>query len=149
MNVIEDTQKHIELVRSALLWCASELEVRCDLHDKSKLFSPEREMFEIYRPKLDALNIDSPEYKQALAEMGGALQHHYQANRHHPEHFENGIDGMNLIDLVEMVCDWKAAAMRKNERVNMDWARKRFNISEQLAHIIENTVAELASHDNP
>ena len=34
-----------------------------------------------------------------------ALQHHYQKNRHHPEAFERGVDGMTLVDLVEMVCE--------------------------------------------
>ena len=55
---------------------------------------------------------ESDEYKQVLKEIEEAVQHHYQVNRHHPEHFENGINGMNLIDLIEMVCDWVAASQR-------------------------------------
>jgi hypothetical protein len=37
--------------------------------------------------------------------MAPALKHHYENNRHHPEHFKNNIDDMNLIDLIEMLCD--------------------------------------------
>jgi hypothetical protein len=34
-----------------------------------------------------------------------AIVHHHTHNRHHPEHFSNGIYGMDLLDLVEMICD--------------------------------------------
>jgi hypothetical protein len=34
-------------------------------------------------------------------------------NSHHPEHYGNrGISGMDLFDVVEMMCDWMAAARR-------------------------------------
>lgn len=33
------------------------------------------------------------------------LDHHYQNNDHHPEHFELGINGMNLLQLLEMLAD--------------------------------------------
>lgn len=29
--------------------------------------------------------------------------------RHHPQHFRDGVAGMNLVDLVVMLADWKAA----------------------------------------
>src|SRR4030067_3315798 len=107
MNVTNDTLRHIADVKLLLNRIAQEIYMRSLHHDESKLRSPEKEMFEIWRPKLDAMNIESEEYKAALVEMGSALKHHYSENRHHPEHFENGLDGMNLIDLIAMVCDWK------------------------------------------
>lgn len=142
MNVTEDTLKHIDLVRSKLCFVAHEIYNRAMYHDASKLEPPEREMFEMWRPKLDSMDIESDEYKNALAQMGDGLKHHYSANRHHPEHFENGVGGMNLIDVIEMVCDWDAAAQRKGDRVNMRWASKRFGISESenLYKIIKNTL---------
>lgn len=143
MNATEDTLKHIDAVR-VLLWHFGDLlSDRSNHHDASKLEPPEKEMYEIFRPKLDSLNIESDEYKAALKEMGTALQHHYTANRHHPEHFENGVSGMTLVDVVEMVCDWKAAAGRKGEAVNLEWARKRFGIDPQLLTIIANTLEAL------
>jgi len=39
-----------------------------------------------------------------------ALVHHHTNNRHHPEHFTNGIYGMNDIDIAEMVADATARA---------------------------------------
>lgn len=146
MNVIGDTQRHIALVAYYLESVAEQLQHRADRHDRSKLESPEREMYEVWRPKLDTMSIESAEYKEALKQMGEGLKHHYENNRHHPEHFENGIAEMTLIDVVEMVCDWKAAAARKNETVNMEWASKRFNIppDSQLYRIIENTIADIS-----
>ncbi len=145
MNVTEDTLRHIADVKRLLNKVARALYQRSLYHDASKLESPEKEMFEEWRPKLDVLSVDSPEYKDALAQMGEGLRHHYTANRHHPEHFERGLHGMNLIDILEMVCDWKAAAARKNEQVNMEWACKRFGFvaGGQLYCIIKNTLDAL------
>ncbi len=71
--------------------------------------------------------------------MGKGLEHHYGNNSHHPEFYENGIKGMNLIDLVEMLCDWKAATLR---HINGDLLKsieqnqKRFNYSDELKQIL-------------
>lgn len=135
-----DTLKHISLVQSYLHIVADWLIQRSERHDASKLISPEKEMFDVFRPKLDTMDVNSAEYKQALIEMGDALQHHYQMNSHHPEHYPNGIAGMNLLDVIEMVCDWKAAADKKGQSVSMEWARKRFKIDPQLENIISNTL---------
>ena len=77
--------------------------------------------------------------------MGEALKHHYAANSHHPEHYENGIDGMTLIDVLEMLCDWKAATERHADgdiMRSLEVNRERFGISDQLANILANTVRE-------
>jgi hypothetical protein len=49
---------------------------------------------------------------------------------------------MNLIDLVEMLCDWKAASERHNDgniRKSIEINASRFTISPQLVKILENT----------
>jgi len=115
-------------------------------HDDSKLYGPERDIFDEYTPKLKDSTYGSDEYKQFLKEMGGALNHHYRNNRHHPEHFLNGMNGMNLVDIIEMLCDWKAATLRhedgdmlKSLEINI----KRFKIDFQLAKILHNTILDL------
>jgi len=144
MNVQQDTENHINLVARYLSHFAWLLDERGDKHDSSKFESPEKEMYEVWRPKLDGLDIKSDEYKAALVEMGSALKHHYAANRHHPEHFENGIRGMNLVDLVEMICDWLAAANRAGKQIDLEWASSRFGIEKDspLYCIIANTISE-------
>lgn len=113
------------------------------LHDESKLKSPEVEIFTEYTPKLATSTYGSDEYKDFLEEMGVALEHHYKKNRHHPEHFDNGIKDMNLVDLIEMLCDWKAATLRHNDGdilKSIEHNQKRFGYSDELKQIFINTV---------
>ncbi|MEE9312342.1 MAG: DUF5662 family protein [Planctomycetota bacterium] len=135
-----DTLEHKRLVAIRIIAFANLLLRRAAVHDDSKLQEPEKSVFDIYRPKLDELELGSPAYKQALIEMGDGLQHHYEHNYHHPEHFEDGIAGMTLVDLAEMVCDWAAAAARTGASVDLDWGIKRFGLDAQTAKIIGNTV---------
>jgi hypothetical protein len=111
-------------------------------HDESKLESFERSVFNEWTPNLKTVEFGSQAYKEALEGMGVGLKHHYENNRHHPEHYENGINGMTLMDLVEMVADWMAAAGAKNQQVNLDYLAERFGISDQLVEIIANTLRE-------
>ncbi|GMO33913.1 MAG: DUF5662 family protein [Termitinemataceae bacterium] len=112
---IPETRAHVNLVRHYLLGAIQEIEFRSYEHDKSKMEQPELETFDRVTPKLQELTYGSQEYKQSLDEMQVALKHHYIVNRHHPEHFENGILGMNLIDILEMFCDWLAATKRHTD----------------------------------
>ena len=85
----------------------------------------------------------SDEYKSFLEGLKPALDRHYSNNRHHPEHFENGISGMNLIDLLEMICDWKASSERHadgNIFNSIEVNQKRFGYSDDLKEILKNTV---------
>lgn len=107
-----DTWAHIHTVQAFMAQVIDDLLGRAHVHDQSKLASPEREAFDVVTPKLRGLTYGSDEYKASLVEMGEGLAHHYAANDHHPEHFPNGMADMNLAQLVEMLCDWKAATMR-------------------------------------
>lgn len=139
----KDTLEHIHRVQGLLAFASSQLRKRGDVHDQSKLEGIEKETFDRVTPLLKTLEYGSDEYKAALKDMGPALDHHYANNSHHPEHYENGIDGMNLFDLVEMFFDWKAATER-HENGDMTQSvlhnKSRFNISDQLQSILMNTV---------
>ena len=118
------------------------LEHRGTIHDQSKLQSPEIEIFDEYTSRLKNTTYGSDQYKQYLKEMQVALDHHYTNNRHHPEHFES-ISSMNLIDIVEMLCDWKAATLRHADgdiRKSIEINQERFGFSDELKQILINTV---------
>lgn len=137
-----DTMDHIGKVRTKLFAISNDLSQRAVHHDLSKLKSPEKEIFDAVTPKLKGLTYGSDEYKAALVEMGEALTHHYANNSHHPEHYPEGIDGMTLMDVMEMFCDWKAASERHADgdfAKSLEINRKRFAISDQLASVFENT----------
>src|SRR5687767_11067759 len=110
-----DTRAHIHRVDQLLAQICVELANRGREHDASKLVDPELSTFNEYTPKLKHSTYGSDEYKGFLAGMGKGLSHHYAHNRHHPEHFESGIDDMTLVDIVEMLADWKAATERHED----------------------------------
>jgi hypothetical protein len=137
-----DTYDHMAHVQALLDKMVTELFRRAREHDRSKLSEPEKSVFDRVTPKLASLTYASDEYKASLAEMGEALQHHYAVNDHHPEHFTDGIAGMNLPQLVEMLCDWKAATLRHADgdlRLSIEQNQARFGYSDELKQILLNT----------
>ncbi len=147
-EVRAETLEHIKQVNAYVLDLVRKLLHSAKVHDTSKLEDPEKELFRKYTPLLKDCTYGGTEYRGYLAEMKVALDHHYADpdNRHHPEHFENGIDGMTLMDLIEMICDWKAATKRHIDGcINKSLVinSKRFDIGHQLVQILRNTVEEM------
>jgi len=144
------TIRHIETVRNHLNTCVRELLDRAEQHDQSKLQSPEREMFDEYTPLLRNSSYGSDEYKGFLKGMSKALSHHYENNRHHPEHFANGIKDMNLIDIIEMLCDWKSSTLRHSDGdifKSIQINQERFGYSDEMAQLLRNTAKWLNAQD--
>lgn len=142
----KDTQEHIAKVEGYLNDFRAKLHMRAVVHDASKLQSPEKEAFDEVTPQLHGLTYGSDEYKASIAKLGPALEHHYAVNSHHPEHYPDGIDSMSLLDVVEMLCDWKAASERHadgNIARSISINTVRFEISAQLALILWNTAREM------
>lgn len=138
-----ETLKHIHKVRELLHKMITELDERARNHDQSKLESPEKEVFGEYTPELAKVEYGSEEYTKLLEKVKPAIEHHYANNRHHPQFHKNGINGMDLIDLLEMVVDWHAATSRNkngNIRKSIDINAEKYKIEPQLKDIIENTV---------
>jgi hypothetical protein len=138
-----ETLKHVNEVRQNIWTLIKELDHRAQIHDASKFEEPERSIFAENTPKLAKTEYEGEEYKKLLEEVKPAIEHHYSKNTHHPEHWPNGINDMDLLDLVECVCDWIAATKRnKNGNIHksIEINTERFGISEQLAKIFTNTV---------
>jgi len=126
-NSEQETIAHICRVQELLSEIRTALYERGQVHDASKLKSPEVEAFENVSSALRSLTYGSPEYRRILREeLGVALEHHYANNSHHPEHWDTfsvnehgdrvwhkkGIQQMSLLDQLEMLADWKAAGER-------------------------------------
>ena len=120
-----------------------ELQERATNHDKSKLMAPEKQGFDIYTPALKNVEYGSQEYQQYLKAMQKFIQHHYRYNRHHPEHFGNGINGMTIMDLTEMICDWKASSERHATGNFIESIgtinKQRFGYDTEMETILKNT----------
>lgn len=140
----KDTQEHITKVRSYVLFCTNELNKRARDHDHDKIDNPtEKALFDEFTPKLRNCTYGSDEYKTYLKGLKEGLDIHYANNRHHPEHFENGIKDMTLIDLLEMICDWKAASERHEDGdifKSIEINQERFGYSDDVKSLLKNTV---------
>jgi len=140
-----ETREHIYNVRELIFLFCSLLSIRGVKHDKSKLEDPEKPIFDEWTPKLSSVTYGSDEYRDMLEQMKPAIDHHQKNNRHHPEFFKNEIEDMNLIDIVEMFLDWKAATLRHKDGdifKSIEINQTRFEINDQLCQIFKNT-AEL------
>lgn len=149
-----ETQDHIDRVRFFMIDAVDNLVERSAKHDRSKLLEPELSAFDIATPKLAHLEYGSEEYKQSLRDLGPALEHHFEHNDHHPEHYERGVRDMSLMALIEMLCDWRAASERVKQRTNnpekvgtfqagLEHNFEKFGIEPQLQSILIATVKEL------
>ena len=148
----QDTMAHIKKIQYIFNTVViPELSRRSTDHDKSKLYSPEKETYDLYIPMLQKVKYGTPEYNEIrdkMAEQGTA--HHYEVKRHHPEHFENGIIDMNLFDILEMFFDWYAASLRSDTsfedgiKINI----KKYGISDDLCNIFINTYNDYLKSNN-
>lgn len=141
-----DTLLHIKRVSELLNQSAIKLIERGLVHDNSKLEEPEKSYFDRLTPLLKSLTYGSDEYKSSLSELKEALTHHYANNSHHPEHYDNGVNDFDLFDLIEMFVDWKAATERTKDGdiyKSIQHNKVRFDLSEQLSKILENTAKRL------
>lgn len=81
-------------------------------------------------------------YKAAVAQLGPATQHHNSHNAHHPERHPNGVEDMTLIDLMEMLADWKAASER-GQSGSMDKSialcATKYSIPSPIVNVLRNT----------
>lgn len=141
-----DTLTHIRNVQKKLLMVIGHLMERAFKHDASKLESPEKEVYDRFSPMLRYTEYNSDQYKEILKEMKVGIDHHYSVSSHHPEYYRDGINGMNLIDLIEMLADWKAAGERHKDKPtdiikSIEINAERFNMSYQLKQILLNTVS--------
>jgi hypothetical protein len=138
-----ETRKHIAEVQKNITKVIHELLDRQFFHDVSKLESPEKEIFDEYTAKLANTTYGSEEYKNYLKGMKPALDHHYKENRHHPEHFENGIKEMTLVDLIELLADWVGACKRHQDGNIMNSViinQKRFGYGDEIKQLLINTI---------
>lgn len=192
-----ETYKHIQVVQRFIGKAIRDLLRRSEDHDQSKLVSPEVEVFDEYTPKLSKSTYGSDEYGGYLVAMKVALDHHYAANSHHPEHYrwrcgvcerrctdaewegapqgpndtglrycpgccrngmiyeaclksetDEGLRGMSLLDVLEMLCDWKAATARHDDgdiRKSIEINQRRFCYSDELKQILLNTLPLIES----
>lgn len=134
--------KHIFRVQHYMNFFIKEMLNRALKHDQSKLSEEELPLFAEVTKDLKESEYGNDDYEANKRKLGLALEHHYRMNSHHPEHYPNGINDMDLLDIIEMFCDW-SAAVEQHEKGNfynsLKLNKDRFKIDQQLIQIFENT----------
>lgn len=137
--------EHINRVQKYLADVIGQLALRSANHDRSKL-SPEELGLVLGKPAFDKYEYMSKEERAALEAVKESLVHHYANNRHHPEHYEDGIYGMGLLSLLIMAVDWKAAgemSANGSYQQSIEFNTERFGLTPELVKVLENTGREL------
>jgi len=131
--------------RRSMKFIVCDLFQRAVVHDNSKFSIEEYEIYEETFPELNKYGFGTEQFKAAVKKLGPALQHHLEVNPHHPEFYPNGINGMSLLDVIEMSCDWLAASSRSKTGIDegLNINKERFGIDDQLFGIIKNTITYL------
>ena len=138
-------QAHRETVRTFMNVLADQIRHRGEMHDRSKL-QPD-EFDSQVRINIAGLQYEygSPEMLEVLREEKEGIELHYKRNSHHPE-YHYDIKRMNFLDIIEMVIDWKAAALAyggQDYRKNLPSMRERFEFTDSQWWLIEQVVAFL------
>lgn len=149
------TRRHIARVSELLGEFAIEMIRRSSAHDKSKFDPIELEPLARMQAVIDTegpAQFGTDEYKRRTDMLGPMITNHRHNNSHHPEFYEfeyggdclNGINGMNLFDLVEMFFDWKAASERGEDVcMRLGAACDKYKIDGPLREILYNTARKL------
>lgn len=145
---IPDNLKHIARVQELMQKVIGDLVKRACKHDRSKLLSPELEGFD-NSPPLGTIVYPSPEYTKSCEDLKPTLEEHYRTNDHHPQFFGEGIKAMNLLQLIELVCDWKASSERMKGGsifVSIESNQKRFGYNDETKRFLYNTAVFLEDY---
>ena len=135
------TLAHINQVKSKMEFFASVLATRGTSHDSSKLIEPEYSGW-LAMDQEPRYPYGSEKYYDKINRYKEVLEHHYSLNSHHPEHFENPSTQMDLVDLIEMLCDWFSYSnniswLEGYNTINSQCAR--FGLNDTIRHLLLNT----------
>lgn len=156
-----DTRKHQQWVAERLMACAKKLLDRAVTHDASKFSDVERQAYVAPVWELNTREVEygSEEYKALTAQMGAGWEHHKSHNLHHPENAtyncpefaHDPFAAMTLFDLIEMLCDWTAAAKRRGNEPSLPIERYVEDkwLDRQLECILRNTLGAMRQLAEP
>jgi hypothetical protein len=158
-TLIENPASNIVIEGYPAYHYANDAKVAIMHHDDSKFtdeeFYPYRAHWNPTTRESYLYNNDENYHKEADEAYEAATHHHITTNKHHPDYWcANGEDitgelgaprEMDIISIIEMICDWEAMSMEKGGSTKAWWAENREkkmkkmgpNTVEIVDHIIE------------
>lgn len=147
IETVREVIKHRQSVNKKLNFLSKEISKRGEEHDLSKLQYPEINWL-IQMDKEPKYEYGTKEYFQKMKKWNKFFVHHYTNNRHHPDHFQEGVYGMTLVDLCEYISDIISYydEMHVGDAIKtIEKQKERFKLDEQLSQILKNTLIEYFS----
>lgn len=122
-----------------------ELYYRLKNHDNDKLLPENRKEIIKFSYEINKYEYGTKEYFDTINKYSNIINKHYILNSHHPEHYKNGYGDMSIIDKIEMICDWVACIINKNDNFdsNINKNNDRFDIPNKDIMKIINTASYL------
>lgn len=145
-NYLRDTDEHIAKVQKHMGKAIAKLQAQATVHDLTKYSEDERDIYAVVVPEFSKYEYGTPEHDAVGDKLGPAWEHHKSKNPHHPGYHENGVDGMDLLYFVEMLCDWKAASERDPDQVfaeSLEMNLEKYGITGTAANLMRNTAKRL------
>lgn len=142
-----ETLKHKHRVCHLVMCFVFSLIRRGEDHDDSKVGEGELAGFATATKNLKHTEYGTPGYQKCLDELKPLIELHHSKNRHHVQCHKNGILGMSLIDVLEMLADWKAAGERHEDggdilrSIKINSAKHGFD--KQILALLVNTAEEM------
>jgi len=149
----ETIDNHRRRVFEYMARLSQEVMRRGNEHDQSKYSDEEYPIYVESTAEFSKYPFGSEGYYRTKEKMKSAIDHHYKHNRHHPEHHPNGIDDMNLVDIMELLMDWKSATLNHPEMLgdilkSVEMGAEKYNIPPTLKKIMLNTLRDFDLLDN-
>lgn len=146
IKIVQVIYEHQQQVGGVMLKVISELMTRALTHDSSKFTTQQLKDNLITLPdkwKIQAAGhgYHSPQQKEHRQKFAPEIDRHRSAHPHHPEHFGNDVNKMDLIDLLEMLCDWYVSAPDIDQSIGENSGD--YNIDPHIRQLLENTASRL------
>ena len=131
-------------VRSRVTRICTALMTRAITHDNSKYSENELDDHISMAEEMDGIKYGTDAYYAIKRKYETLSAEHFANNRHHPEHHPNGLNDMNLVDVIEMLCDWLTGSENTGTPVerSLEINEKRYNVSPQLMKLLRNTIRD-------
>ncbi len=146
IQVVQSIYEHQQKVGAVMLKVINELIHRALTHDASKFTTQQLRDNLVTLP--DKWKIQeaghgyhSPEQGEHRKRFAQEIHRHRSAHPHHPEHFGNDVNKMNLIDLMEMLCDWYVASPDIDQSIHEN--SRDYKIDPHISQILKNTARKL------
>lgn len=150
-NYKQTVTMHQLHVNTLMKRVSNELRKRGSRHDNSKFSGLEASLGDMYHNEYAKINVLTPskaDVDDYVNKTQAATIEHYKLNDHHVEHFEHGLNDMDLIQIIELVCD-SLAHLKERGHTDSECVREierqfiNYGASNDIIDVVKNTVKHL------